>query len=141
MAQFAIPASSSSSVPSNTAGQASKSQPARFAELESKDSVVRYWAAKAVQVLDNEDLSEQGRVRIVRDIQERIAARLSEIGATGARAKTAKGVKAPKPTGLGCSQQMARLRESFRQFEAPVALVEKAPVKKVRLAPRMSKAA
>lgn len=35
----------------------------RFVELDSKDPVVRFWANKAVQVLDNPELSEQGRAR------------------------------------------------------------------------------
>ena len=138
MAQFATPTSSFSEKSPTPVGDANKSAP-RFAELESKDSVVLYWAAKAVQVLDNEDLSAQGRVRIVRDIQARIAARLEELAASGRKDKKSSAAKADKPTGLGCPKQIARLRQSFRQFEEPTALVEKTPVKKVHLAPRSAK--
>lgn len=136
MAQFATPSSSFSEKSPTPVGAANKNAP-RFAELESKDSVVRYWAAKAVQVLDNEDLSAEGRVRIVRDIQVRIATRLEELAATGK--KKGQAPKGAKPAGLGCPKQMARLRESFRQVEAPAPIKEKTPVKKVHLAPRMAK--
>ena len=138
MAQFATPTSSISKTTPTTVGDANKSAP-RFAELESKDSVVRYWAAKAVQVLDNDDLSAQGRVRIVRDIQARIAARLEELVASGRKNKKSHAAKTERPVGLGCPKQMALLRQSFRQFEEPTTMVEKTPVKKVHLAPRIAK--
>ena len=136
MAQLAVSPSSVSKASPTPADVVGKPNAPRFAELESKDSVVRYWAAKAVQVLENEELSAQGRVRIVRDIQERIAARLAVIGDIGRKTKKAQEGKSPKPAGLGCPKQMARLRESFRQFQEPTPVVEKAPVRKVHLAPR-----
>ena len=136
MAQFATPASRGSKPTPTPVGAANTPSAPRFIELESKDSVVRYWAAKVVHVLENEDLSVQGRVRIVRDIQERIAARLEELSPAARKQQKGRGAKTAKPTGLGCPKQMARLRESFRQLEAPVVVVEKAPVKKVHLAPR-----
>ncbi len=108
----------------------------RFVELDSKDPIVRFWANKAVQVLDNPELSEQGRARIVRDIQEKIQAHRASLP------KQAKGtqVAKTKPLGLGCPTQMARLRGSFKQAQEPVKAVVPAPVKKVRLAPRAAKA-
>lgn len=131
MAQFAAsPSNFSKAIPTPT------SSAPRFAELQSKDPIVRYWAAKAVQVLDNEELSTSGRVRIVRDIQERITARLAELASIGRKTKMVQETKSPKPTGLGCPQQMARLRESFKQVEAPQTVVAATPVKKVRLAPK-----
>ncbi len=108
----------------------------RFVELDSKDPIVRFWANKAVQVLDNPELSEQGRARIVRDIQEKIQAHRASLP------KKAKGPQAAKtkPDGLGCPAQMARLRGSFKQASAPAQEVVAMPVKKVRLAPRAPKA-
>lgn len=108
----------------------------RFVELDSQDPVVRFWANKAVQVLDNPELSEQGRARIVRDIQEKIQAHRAS------QPKQAKGVQVvkAKPIGLGCPTQMARLRGSFKQAQEPVEVALPAPVKKVRLAPRAAKA-
>lgn len=137
MEQFSTYASTHSSTTS-TAGEAHKTRetnPPRFVEHESKDSAVRYWAAKAVQVLENPELSDKGRILIVRDIQERIAARLCELKANQPRAK--KGFAAAKPAGLGCPKQIARLRESFKQLEAPKP--SPGPVKKIHLAPRTSK--
>ena len=139
MEQFPTPASTRSSAAATVreANRTRETNSPRFVEHESKDSVVRYWAAKAVQVLENPELSAKGRILIVRDIQESIVARLRELNATQSKAKKSLGTAA-KPAGLGCPKQIARLRESFKQFEAPKAAP--VPVKKVHLAPRKSKA-
>ena len=98
--------------------------------------IVRFWANKAVQVLDNPELSEQGRARIVRDIQEKIQAHRASLPKKGQGPQAAK----TKPAGLGCPTQMARLRDSFKQASVPVEAVVAKPIKKVRLPPRSQKA-
>ena len=104
-------------------------QTLRFVELSSPDATIRNLAAKAVQVLENPELSEKGRVRIIQDLQQRIAIRQAELlGETAAK----KGPKA-KPSGLGCPAQLMKMRESFKQAHEPIV---KPPVKKVRLSPR-----
>ena len=108
----------------------------RFVVLDSKDPIVRFWANKAVQVLDNPELSEQGRARIVRDIQEKIQAHRASLPKKGQGPQAAK----TKPAGLGCPTQMARLRDSFKQASVPVEAVVAKPIKKVRLPPRSQKA-
>ena len=138
MEQFPTPASTRSSAAATVreANKTRETNSPRFVENESKDSVVRYWADKAVQVLENPELSAKGRILIVRDIQKSIAARLRELNANQTKAK--KGfVAAAKPAELGCPKQIARLRESFKQFEEPKAAPS--PVKKIHLAPRKSK--
>ena len=109
-----------------------------FLELESNDSVIRYWAAKAVHVLNNAELSEKGRVSIIRDIQARILARLEEIRVHSAKHTQNSRSNSSKSMGLGCPKQIASLRKSFRQFEEPTPIVEKT-LKTLYLAPRMPK--
>lgn len=105
-------------------------QSLRFIELSSPDATIRNLAAKAVQVLDNPQLSQMGRVRIIQDLQQRIVIRQAELlGEAAAK----KGQKA-KPPGLGCPVQLLKMRESFKQVTPPAPTKE--PVKKVHLAPR-----
>ena len=138
MEKFATQASIHSNA-APTVGETNKTREAnslRFVENGSKDPVIQYWAAKAVKVLENSELSNNGRILIVRDIQKKIEARLHELSANPSKA-TKRFVAAAKPAELGCPKQIARLRESFKQFEAPKAAPS--PIKKIHLPPRKSK--
>lgn len=128
----------SSNISTSRRGTANASR-LRFIELESKDSVIRYWANKALHVLDNPKLSTTARIVIVKDIQARIADRLHEISAAAPKKQLHAPIAIAKPAELGCPKQIARMKASFKQLAVPSLFVEKVPVAKVKLGPRVSK--
>lgn len=103
----------------------------QYIELQSNDEIIRFWAKKAIQVLENSELSNNGRIRIIQDIQKKIKERQKQI-----EVDSPNKAKLKRSKGLGNSDQITRLRQSFKQVA--VETTSQPITKKVHLRPRGS---